>query len=350
MTEQEMQLLLAFAAAKQGNKNVGGVLGNLDNPMLAVLAGAYDPRTGSGAQSGGGPFWSKYSQSQDPVIQDIIAKISQGFDKYQLNSYIDSLAAQGQDLGSFQVGDLKGVAASLQKEYVDGPSTSGGAASKDPFSKAGIPNPSELYDVSTVPISAPNAKRIQDIQTKLAADTKGYGDVVYNTDVARRAVGQGNVTSEGDKRLKTSEVFKWLEQSMGQGKGNLALNRVRSSFKNNPSDEISLSDLNKSLNEAGAKVYKNSNPKGVDVTKFKQGVAEVTGKAKKAQGIGYNKAANKKYDDAMFKKVMMETKSGAARQREEAVREGQMQYAAETGATPSTDAMKQILKFIAATK
>ena len=128
------------------------------------------------------------------------------------------------------------------------------------------------------------------------------------------------------------------------------MNRVRSGFKNNPSDEISLSDLNKSLNEAGAKVYKNSNPKGVDVTKFKQGVAEVTGKAQKAQGIGYNKVANKKYDAAMFKKVMMETKSGAAKQREEAVREGQLQYAAETGATPSTDAMKQILKFIAATK
>ena len=350
MTDQELQMLMAFAAAKQGNKNVGGVLGNLDNPMLAVLAGAYDPRTASGAQGGGGPFWSKYSQSQDPVIQDIIGKISQGFDKYQLNSYIDSLAAQGQDLGSFQVGDLKGVASSLQKEYVDGPSASGGAASKDPFSKAGIPGPGELYDTSTVPLSAPNVKRISDIQTKLAADTAGYGDASYNVETARNALGQGSASVEGDKRLKTGDVFKWLEQSMGKGRGAVALNRVRSHYLNNRSDEISLSDLNQSLNEAGAKAYKNSNPKGIDVTKFKQGAGEVLGKAKKAQGIGYNKAANAKYDKAMTQKVGMEYLDAGAKQREQAIREGQMQAAAKSGATPSTDAMKQILKFIAATK
>ena len=349
MTDQELQMLMAFAAAKKGNKNVSGVLGNLDSSMLAVLAGAYDPRTASGAQGGGGPFWSKYSQSQDPVIQDIIGKISQGFDKYQLNSYIDSLAAQGQDLGSFQVADLKGVASSLQKEYVDGPSTSGGAKSKDPFSKAGIPGPGELYTTDTVPLSTPNVKRISDIQNKLAADTAGYGDASYNVETARNALGHGSASSESDKRLKTGDVFKWLEQSMGKGRGSAALNRVRSHYLNNRTDEISLSDLNNSLNEAGAKVYKNS-PQSVDATKFKQGAVEVLGKAKKAQGVGYNKAAQGKYDKAMTQKVGMEYLDAGAKQREQAIREGQMQAAAQSGATPSTDAMKQILKFIAATK
>ena len=96
-------------------------------------------------------------------------------------------------------------------------------------------------------------------------------------------------------------------------------------------------------------MYKNS-PQSVDATKFKQGAVEVLGKAKKAQGVGYNKAAQGKYDKAMTQKVGMEYLDAGAKQREQAIREGQMQAAAQSGATPSTDAMKQILKFIAATK
>ena len=350
MTDQELQMLMAFAAAKQGNKNVGGVLGNLDNPMLAVLAGAYDPRTASGAQGGGGPFWSKYSQSQDPVIQDIIGKISQGFDKYQLNSYIDSLAAQGQDLGSFQVGDLKGVASSLQKEYVDGPSASGGAASKDPFSKAGIPGPGELYDTSTVPLSAPNVKRISDIQAKLAADTAGYGDAVYNEKVARRTLDRGSSATEEGKRISKEDILQWIGKESGKGRGTLGLNRVRSYFKNNPTEDMTRTDLGALLKKSGAEALKYSNnPKG-DARGFDLAVKNIDKKASTVRGVGSNKKAVKAWEDARFKTALMESMAAAGQQREQAVREGQMQAAAQSGATPSTDAMKQILKFIAATK
>ena len=351
MTDQEKQLLMYFAAAKQGNKNVGGVLGNLDSSMLAVLAGAYDPRTASGAQGGGGPFWSKYSQSQDPVIQDIIGKISQGFDKYQLNSYIDSLAAQGQDLGSFQVGDLKGVASSLQKEYVDGPSTSGGAASKDPFSKAGIPGPGELYDTSTVPLSAPNVKRISDIQAKLAADTAGYGDAVYNEKVARRTLDRGSSATEEGKRISKEDVLQWIGQESSKGRGALGLSRVSSYFKNNKGvQDINKTDLGALLKKSGDEALKYSNAPKQDAKGFEKATKNIMKKTGTTKGVGVNRKAVKAWEDARFKTALMESMASAGQQREQAVREGQMQAAAQSGATPSTDAMKQILKFIAATK
>lgn len=353
MTDQELQMLMAFAAAKKGNKNVSGVLGNLDSPMLAVLAGAYDPRTAGGAQGGGGPFWSKYSQSQDPVIQDIIGKISQGFDKYQLNSYIDSLAAQGQDLGSFQVSDLKGVAASLQKEYVDGPSTSGGASSKDPFSKAGLPSPTELYDTSTVPLSAPNSKHIKDIQDKLKLDMAGYANAGYDAEIARRNLGRGLTSEQGLKTVKKSDIEKWIKEAKSNNKkGFLDIQQSALGRLKKKNDIISLSDLSSVFESAttGVDKYTEGNKGWADTTKML--VKDVTNKARKSKKTptGYNKEASKAYDDAMFKKAMGETISVSARQREEAIRQGQMDYAQQSGATPSTDAMKQILKFIAATK
>ena len=351
LTPQEMQLMMAFMAANRGNKTTSNLLGSLDNPALAVMSGAYDPRTAVGTQPGSGPYWSKYLQSQDPVIQDIMRKIvEENYDKYQLNSHIDRLAMQPGGLGSFQVTDLKGVAKELQKEYVNGPATSGGAASKDNFSKAGIPDPGELYDVSTVPLSAPNAKKIRDIQTKLATDTFGYDDAVYNVNVARRNLGQGSATTEGGKRLKTSDVLNWIGKSSGKGKGALGLNRARSYLKNNPSEEITLSDLSNVLKQAGDKAYKYSNPKGVDAKKFQEGISQVTGKAKQAQGLGYNKAANKKYDDAMTRKMRMEAEAYAAREAEKAVREGQLDAAMQSGATPANDALKTMVRFIALTR
>lgn len=351
MTDQEMQMMLLMSAARSGNKNLSGVLGNMDNQLLAIMAGAYDPRTAEQSGPGSGTYWSRYSQSEDPVIQDVISKIASGADKYQINSYIDSLAAQGKDLGAFQVSDLKGVAGELYNEFT-GTGSSGSSSSKNKSvtQKAGIPDPTELYNTSTVPLSAINEQYIRKLQEDLVPKVKGYETVSSRVGVARKNLERGSSDTDAGKRIKTADVLKWFDEESSKGRGALGLNRARSYFTNNPVDDISASDLTGVLEKSGSGSLKYSNNRGEDARGFSKAVKNITKKAGSARGVGYNKDATKKYDDAMLQKVTMEAMMSAANQREQAVREGQMDYAKQSGATPTTDAMKMIMKFISSSK
>lgn len=350
MTDQEMQMMLLMSAARGGNKNLSGVLGNMDNQLLAIMAGAYDPRTAEQSGPGASSYWSRYSQSEDPVIQDVIAKITSGADKYQINSYIDSLAAQGQDLGAFQVSDLKGVATELYKEFT-GTGSSGSSSSKNKSvtQKAGIPDPTELYNTSTVPLSSMNEQYIRKLQEDLMPKVKGYETVSSQVGVARKNLERGSSATDAGKRIKTADVLKWFDEESSRGRGTLGLNRARSYFKNNPVDDISSSDLTGLLTKTKGEAYKYRTG-SYEAKRFDEATKNIGKKTGSARGVGYNKEANKKYDDAMLQKVTMEAMMSAANQREQAVREGQMDYARQSGATPTTDAMKMIMKFISSSK
>jgi hypothetical protein len=350
MTDQEMQMMAFMAAARGGNKNLSGVLNNMDNQLLAIMAGAYDPRTAEQSGPGAGSYWSRYSQSENPIIQDVISKITSGADKFQISSYIDSIAAPGIDLGGFQVADLKGVAGELYKEYTGTSTGSSSSKNKTATQKAGIPDPTELYNTSTVPLSSINEQYIRKLQEDLVPKVKGYGDAQYKVNSAREGLGRGSSATEEGKRIKTADVLKWFDEESSKGRGALGLNRARSYFKNNPVDDISVSDLTGVLDKSGSDSLKYSNNRGGDAKGFGKAVKNITKKAGSSRGVGYNKAANKKYDDAMQVMLDMEGSANAAKQREQAVREGQMDYARQSGATPTTDAMKMIMKFIASSK
>ena len=144
-TNIDPELLKLFTSSRGSNAKVSGLLGNLDNPMLSFLAGAYDPYA---AQSGGvNSAWTKYANDPTPVIQEIISKINDGMDIHQINSLIDSMAQNNVDFGGFQVNDVKGVAKDLL-----GKTGSGGK--QDMWAKAGLRNPMEVYTTSDVPINS----------------------------------------------------------------------------------------------------------------------------------------------------------------------------------------------------
>lgn len=351
MTDQEMQMMLLMSAARGGNKNLSSVLGNMDNQLLAIMAGAYDPRTAEQSGPGAGSYWSRYSQSEDPVIQDVIAKISSGADKYQINSYIDSLAAQGQDLGAFQVSDLKGVATELYKEFTGtGSSGSSSSKTKSATQKAGIPDPTELYNTSTVPLSSVNEQYIRKLQEDLEPKVKGYETAKSRVGVARKGLELGSSATQEDKRIQKDDVLKWFGKESGRGRGTLGLNRARSYFTNNKDvQDITASDLANLLTKTKGEAYKHRMD-SYEARRFDEATKNITKKAGSARGVGYNKEANKKYDEAMQVMLSMERQASAAKQREQAVREGQMDYARQSGATPTTDAMKMIMKFISSSK
>lgn len=184
------ELMQLFLAAKGKNKNVSGLLGNLDNQMLAYLSGAYNPLTQS-QDTGGGSLFAQYENYNQPAIQDVLAQIRNGVDKYWLSSYIDSnidpaaIAASG-----FQVQDFKNLASALQQDYQKG------AVKQDMWAKAGLSNPLDLYTAENAPMGAKTQERVRQIDKEL-------GRVSPMVEQAKSALSgayqklQGAKTSEG---------------------------------------------------------------------------------------------------------------------------------------------------------
>ena len=356
-TNEQLQMLMLMMDAKKGNKNVSGILNNLDSGFLSILSGAYDPRTAESSQSANQPFLNKYAQSEDPIVQDILSKLSQGYDKYQLSSYIDSLDAQGQNISSFQTGDLKSLANEFYKEYTGtGSSGSGGSKSSntsvtDKVRNAGLPDPTELYNTDTIPLDATNLKRIKSIQDRVQKETARYGDVSYNEGVARRNLDRGSSATEEGKRISKEDILQWIGQERGKGRGALGLNRVSSYFKNNKDvKDINKTDLSALLKKSGDEALKYSISPKQDARGFEQATKNIMKKTGTARGVGTNRAAVKAWEQAMHEKALMETVAVAGAQREQAVREGQLQRAAQNGQTPTSDALKQSLAFLAMLK
>lgn len=175
------ELMRLLAAAVANNKGLSGTLNNLDNPLLPILAGVYDPFSAQGGQGGGGPLWSQYAGETDPILVDLMTQIKNGTNEYYLGSYIDALVAKdaaGVAATGYSPTDLKGLAKGLLKEYTDGGS-SGSGSSKDTLSKAGYRSPLDLYSTSDMPIGKKGSeglsarKKEQDILIKALAEAQG---------------------------------------------------------------------------------------------------------------------------------------------------------------------------------
>jgi hypothetical protein len=159
------ELLQLFAAAKSNNKNVSGLLGNMDNSIFAYLAGAYDPLAGGSA---GGPLWAQYSSNPDPIIQDIISKIKGGADPFYLNSYIEAIP--NVDSTGFQLSDLQGLARGLQKEFA------GGGSADEDFTKAGIRSPLDVYSTMDIPLQGKAREDVSKIRSGRAWAEERLGE------------------------------------------------------------------------------------------------------------------------------------------------------------------------------
>lgn len=184
------ELLQLFAATRGKNKNVSGVLNNLDNPLLAYLSGALNPMTQTGGGSGGGSLYAQYENYDNPAIQDVLAQIRNGVDKYWLSSYIDSNIDDSEMVASgFQPQDFKGLASALQADYQKG------TAKNDMWSKAGLSNPLDIYDESNMPLEgglsdlvtgfSSESQRAQDLYSKAAQDVSSRKNRI---DVAKGAM------------------------------------------------------------------------------------------------------------------------------------------------------------------
>lgn len=150
------QLLALLAAALRGNSGVSGLLGNIDNPLLAVLAGVYDPMAAQGGQAGS--LYNQYNASRETnpeIINNILASVESGANPYEIESEIDRLAADNPEFiaaSGMTPETLTAMAKDMQGQYSSG-------QKQDVFSKAGLRNPADIYTMEDVPLP-PEAERL----------------------------------------------------------------------------------------------------------------------------------------------------------------------------------------------
>lgn len=347
------ELMAAFLGARDNNKNVSGLLGNLDNPMLAFLAGVYDPMAG---QAGGGQLWSSYANNPDyPIVQDIMKKIQNGADPFYLNSYIDSIAGDA-DFNGFQDADLKGLAKGLYNEYTGGGSGggdgAGGGGGGTWWGKAGLRNPTDVYTTADVPLNADVRKMLVEQQKQ----SKSIGESKIKADDAVKAAAK-KLSPMYDKDFSTTELMTWLrtdpegkkiakeknidwrkvDENTGQIFGWGSSKDISSGWWDPVSVVLDVASIPKRELSRAAEIFVKENVGG--------------GKGKYIEdAVGYRGKENPydvyAYDQAKLDKAALKDQESLASRREQATRRGVLRAYQEQGRTPTRDQLNTMMKFV----
>jgi hypothetical protein len=348
------EIMAAFLGARDNNSNVSGLLGNLDNPMLAYLAGVYDPMAG---QAGGGQLWASYANNPDyPIVQDIMQKIQNGADPFYLNSYIDSIAGDA-DFNGFQDADLKGLAKSLYNEYTGGGSgggdgAGGGGGGGTWWGKAGLRNPTDVYTMADVPLSSDSRKMLSEARKKdIAAKSK-----LSDADAAVKAA-RSKLSNLYDKDFSTTELMTWLrndpegkkiakeknidwdkvDETTGQVFGWGASKDTSTGWWDPISVATDLVSIPLREASRATEVFVKENVGG--------------GKGKYIEDVvGYGKPedpyAEYAYEKAKFERDALASASDRTSKLEEAARRGALRAMQDQGRTPTRDQLNTMMKFV----
>lgn len=332
------ELLQLFLEAKKGNRNVAGLLNNLDNEMLAFLAGVYTPDVDQG---GMGTLWSSYAGNPDyPVVQDIISKIEGGADPYYLGSYIDSL---GGNTDSFQPEDLKGLTRALYKEYT------GSKKKDDVWSKAGLRSPLDVYSVEDVPISESVAKLIEPTRELY---NQRFQELQGAQSRSRRAQQESLQFEPGRKALKEAKPA-WQQQIINriidpEGAGIFPefIEKRKMPLVKGTVGEVAAGAASDVLSSGAALTAallfgKGWNPfkKGSRRTDFSKAEKAMSQKQKALQAEAAAEEAGREEEWAA-------RRANAAANREMAQRRGVLRAYQEMGITPAKDQMRTLLSYL----
>jgi hypothetical protein len=307
------ELLQLFASARGANKNVSGLLGNMDNSFLAFLAGVYDPVSAQG-QPGGGPLWAKYSQDPNPVFQQIIQEIQNGADPFYLSSEIDKM---GDDVAStgLMTGDLKGLAKALHKEYT----TAGDPKNMSVWAKRGLREPTDLYSTQDVPLGDESRQQIVGMREgQVAADRK--------LSTAQTQYGKVRSQLSVDDKLK--------EQMIDRLNSNRASGPYQSRALAEWISQQDVLDENQLRNKAQA----------LSVPE------KEINKATKTLSKRKNKVNQTEYTKSQYDLGSASMQSDAARAAERLYREGLVDSYEAAGKTPTRDQLAGIMSFLSKSK
>ena len=326
------QLLAALLSqAKGGNKNLSGVLGNMDSPILLALAQVLDPYYGTGqTTSGAGSLYGSFAsdESTPAAVKAVMDYVDQGMNGYQIEAQINALDSDVIKNSGYTDQQLISMGKEMAKE--------GGKAGSNVFAKAGLRNPNDIYDVEDVPLNASQSKDYEKYLTTAKDSKKGEEMANWRLAVARHQMEQfkqgkeysNDMAGEAQKMLAPSDVVgeaqKMLTSSdiVGQAQKMLA-----------PSDMVAM----------GKKTLTSSDVVG-------EGQAMLSGKNQKNKKGRPSREQMDAMSRAQAGVADVNTQVTADLMRAQAVREGALMRAQQQGRTPFTDQTSALLKFIAGSK
>lgn len=342
------ELMQLFLSAKNSDTGAAGLLKLLTSPQLQLLAGQYDPLAAQGGSAG---LTQRYASDPTPAIQQMMQQINTGIDKFALSSYVDSLAGQGVDTGSFQIDDLKSLGNALIAER-------DGTGPKNSKNAGGLRNPTDLYTTADVPVSQSNIKALSGYrknqdqaasrlkQAEAGADTasKDMGPLFAGMDERGRPMAPSaqqmiQYVKSNQQSLPGADSIDW--RKVDPDTGTLyswagTQNRPKRGF----ADPRGLIDMFtktplQSVFKTGEDIWDMNFGKSKSVADYVPQPDE-----KKTEA----------YKKAMRKKGLAEQQVNAGQGQEEAYRRGMLRAYAEAGKTPAKDQLAGIMRFLSATK
>lgn len=327
MMDPELMALLTQARATGANKNLSSVLRNLNNPMLAFLAGVPQQPTDVSADM---PLMSQYANVSDPVIQEIVSKINAGTNEYELSSWFANRMADPQfalavaDTG-MQEDDLLALAKGMQRER----SKAGSSVRDSWWAKAGLSDPSQLYTEATVPLSEREALRIADIRIGSRPAREMLSRAKMEESNARRGV------ELSDKTL--ADFLGNLRSIEMQGGGSvpaMSLARMRRDIESRRGG----------ITEEGLQgLVEKYRPENADYAKAYEKDIQQLYKRGRPSAPGKSRDALTKAQENVG---LAQQQLNAAAEEEAAIRRGRARAFAEAGRTPARDELQNMLRFM----
>jgi hypothetical protein len=325
------ELMQLFLNARGRNKNVSGVLGNLDNPLLAYLAGAYNPMTQEDSGGGSTSTWDTYyGNEQYPELQPVLDIIAQGGDEYQAQAALDAAVANGGRLGPFSFETAKSLVSDAYKEVSEG----GPSGKKSVFAKAGLSDPLDEYTVETMPMD----ETIRGFLSTLSKDSSRLAELASGA--KKDAKRLKDYVSVGDTFLDSYR--RKLRKEMGSAGGNIpgmAIRNLLDSLENKKSiSNEELAQLESRFTPQGYKDYQ-------DMYKTSIGRASkgLVNRGTTEDDTEKLSKAERKANDLYY---LAKEQADAERQ----IQEGILAAYKKAGKTPLQDELSSMMKFISATK
>jgi hypothetical protein len=342
MDPESIQMLMQYlSSAKKGNKGVSSVAGNLDNPILLALAGVLDPYYGSGqTTSGAGNLYGSFASDKTTpaAVRAVMDYVDQGMNSYQIEAQINALDSDVIQNSGYTDEQLISMGREMAKE--------GGKKGTDVFAKAGLRNPNDIYGLGDVPL---DASQSEDYQSYVDASKKsGKGRELADW---RLAVARNNMSKYTEDGV---EVPDWFPKGAAEG----TVAQIGKGAKYNTA-RIGLDKNGKGPNLNTARIGLDADGKGPNLNTARIGegaeyntarIGPVPRKSNKKEGKRPSQDERDALSRAQAGVADVETQVAADLMRAQAVREGALRRASQSGRTPFTDQTSTLLKFIAGSK
>ena len=330
MDPQILELMMLLSQAKGGNKNLSGMLNNMDSPLLLALAGVLDPMVAQGSSQSSGIYNQFANDPNTPAtVQQIMDWVDQGLNKYQIESMVNQLPDDVVTDGGYSKDQLISMANDMTKHRSSG-------EDKNVFEKAGFRNPNDVYTVDDVPLSANSQKRLRELEAE-------YKPISANLENINQRANKAGLIMRGAGKDRRQE---WSDLVMDQNDNPI--------FK-----DPKLEDLSKWIKNAGYVSIADIEKKAEEIQmsgkapslKLDRAVAKIKKKsASYEQGVSDRAQASTDWEQAKIEESKAKAEEYNNRRLREAIVQSNLQQAAQAGRTPFTDQASQLMKFIAGTK